>query len=164
MIAIRPYRAADRGTCVAIFHRAAHEGAAAFYTEAQRQAWAPRPTPDLSQPDRLLDQWAWVSEEDGRVTGFMSLRPDGYLDMAYVLPEVMGKGHAAALYDRLIAKARQLGLARLTVHANPLSHRFLARRGWRLEEMQPHELRGQMFERSFMSLDLGSPAGVSQPA
>ncbi|MCO5126519.1 MAG: GNAT family N-acetyltransferase [Rhodobacteraceae bacterium] len=32
------------------------------------------------------------------MTGFMSLDREGYLDMAFVLPEVMGKGVARALW------------------------------------------------------------------
>lgn len=151
---VRPYRASDRAACKAVFYRAVREGAARFYTEAQRAAWAPFPEVDEAHPDKLLAQWAWVSEQDGQVTGFMSLAHDGYLDMAFVLPEVMGKGHAAALYDRLIAKARAKGFSKLTVHASHLARPFFAKRGWRVDEFQLHPANGEVFERFAMSLAL----------
>jgi putative acetyltransferase len=158
--AIRPYRPDDRGAVAGVYYRAVREGAAAFYDEAQREAWAPRDTPDLTRPDKLLGQWCWVAEAGGKVTGFMSLCADGYLDMAFVIPEVMGRGHAALLYDALLAKARAEGLARLSVHASHLARRFLARRGWQVDEVQMHPANGQVFERFAMSLDLAGQSGT----
>ena len=158
---IRPYRPDDRAAVARIFYRAVREGAAAFYDDAQRAAWAPRDTPDPTKPDKLLDQWCWVAEDGGRITGFMSLCDDGYLDMAFVLPEVMGKGHAAALYDTLLQKARSQGFPRLTVHASHLARPFFVRRGWQVDKAELHPSNGQVFERFAMSLALapGDEAG-----
>ena len=151
---IRPYRPDDRAVCFHVFRRAVHEGATRYSAE-MRQGWAPQSEPDLSRPDKLLDQHCWVAEEGGRVIGYMSLTPDGHLDTAFVLPEAMGKGVAAALYDPLLAKAQALGLRRLTVHANEYSGRFLGRRGWRIDRMEPMALpNGAPFERFHMVLDL----------
>lgn len=152
---IRHYRAEDRAACHHVFYRAVHEGAARFYDATQRADWASRPDPDLSKPDKLLDQTVWLAEEDGRITGFMSLTDTGHLDMAFVLPEVMGKGHAAAIYDALMAHARAVGLARVTVDASHLFTRFLRRRGWRVDEAELYVSdRGVAFERFRMSVDL----------
>ena len=38
---IRPYRPEDRAAAALVFFRAVREGSAAFYTEAERAAWAP---------------------------------------------------------------------------------------------------------------------------
>ena len=150
---IRPYDAADRDAISGVFYRAVHEGSAAFYTEAERAAWAPSPLAS-DRPDKLLDQWAWVAERDGVVTGFISLCPDGELDMLFVLPEVMGDGTAAQLYDTLLHQARAVGLARLTVRASDLSHRFLTRRGWALDGRERLEDAGEVFHLYLMSLNL----------
>ena len=157
MITVRPFRAPDTAAREAVFFRAVREGAAGFYDEAQRRDWAPDDDgaegEDLGT--KLLAQSAWVSEEDGAVTGFMSLMPGGHLDMAFVLPEVMGKGHAAALYEALLAHARRAGLPRLTVHASEYSRRFLQRRGWVLERVEvlvrPGDVR---YDRNHMSIAL----------
>ena len=148
---IRLYTAADRDAISVVFYRAVHEGSAAFYTEAERAAWAPSPLA-YDRPDKLLDQWAWVAEQDGVVTGFISLCHDGELDMLFVLPEVMGDGTAAQLYDALLGKARQVGLPRLNVRASDLSHRFLTRRGWALDGRERLEDGGEVFHLYLMSL------------
>jgi putative acetyltransferase len=151
---IRPYRPEDRATTALIYYRAIMEGTVGVIGEAERKAWAGSPEPDLSDPDKLLDQWCWIAEEDGRATGFMSLCRDGLLDMAFVIPEVMGKGTAAALYDVLLEKARSEGLARLTVLASPFSRAFLVKRGWQVDQEGMREFDGQLYLLAEMSLSL----------
>ncbi|MGL5009289.1 MAG: GNAT family N-acetyltransferase [Paracoccaceae bacterium] len=137
-----------------VYYRAVREGTVAHYDEAQRAHWAPRDTPDLSKPDKLLKQWCWVAEEGGQITGFMSLAYDGLLDMAFVIPEVMGKGTAAALYDTLLAKARAQSLPRLTVDASIYSHGFLRKRGWKVDWQGPRIYNGVAYHGYYMSLAL----------
>ncbi len=151
---IRPYRPADRAAAQLVFYRAVREGTAAHYPEAERAAWAPSPEPDWDKPDKLIDQWCLVSEEDGRMTGFFSMDTAGYLDMAFVIPEVMGNGTAAALYDTLLTRARSAGLTHFTVRAAHQSRRFLARRGWQLDRMATFEEEGHVYTVALMSLDL----------
>jgi putative acetyltransferase len=103
-----------------------------------------------------LDQWCFVSEEDGRMTGFMSMDTAGYLDMAFVIPEVMGNGTAAALYDTVMTQARGAGLTRFTVRAAHQSNRFLARRGWIVERFERYESKGQVYDLFHMALDVAS--------
>ena len=87
------------------------------------------------------------------MTGFFSMDDTGYLDMAFVIPEVMGNGTAAALYDTVMARARAAGLTRFTVRAAHQSHRFLARRGWVLDRMQTFEEDGGSYTAAILSLD-----------
>ncbi len=155
MRTIRPYVAADRAAMSLVYYRAVREGSAAFYTEAERAAWAPSALPG-AHPDKLLDQWCWVAEQEGRMTGFMSLRKDGELDMAFVIPEVMGDGTAAALYDVLLHKAREFGFIRLTVRAAHQSNRFLTRRGWTVTGIEHLEDGGQTYDLFLMAVDLAS--------
>jgi putative acetyltransferase len=151
---IRPYQAEDRAAAQLVFYRAVREGAAAHYPEAERAAWAPSPDPDVTTPDKLLSQWCFVAEENGRVTGFFSMDHTGYLDMAFVLPEAMGNGTAAALYDTVMARAKQAGLSHFTVRAAVQSHRFLARRGWVLDRMQTFTEDGETYTSALLTLDL----------
>lgn len=153
-LAIRRYRPEDRAACARVFYRAVREGSAAFYDRAQREAWAPSPEPDLTEPDKLGAQLCWVAERGPGGVGFMSLESSGYLDMAFVLPEEMGRGTAAALYAVLQEKARDEGLSRLTVIASHLARRFFARRGWRVDRAENRAANGQIYEVFHMSLDL----------
>ncbi|MGL4281677.1 MAG: GNAT family N-acetyltransferase [Albidovulum sp.] len=153
-VTVRPYRPEDRAACARVFYRAVREGAAAAYDQAQREAWAPSPEPDLATPDKLRLQWCWVAERGGAVAGFMSIEPSGYLDMAFVLPEEMGKGTADALYSALMARVRDEGLSHLTVTASHLARRFFARHGWTLDRKEDLAADGQIYEVFRMSLDL----------
>jgi putative acetyltransferase len=149
---IRPYRPEDRAAARLVYWRAIMEGTAGLIGEPERIAWAGSPTPDGDEPDKLLKQWCWVAEEAGRMTGFMSLCPDGLLDMAFVIPEVMGKGTAAALYAVLLAKAREEGLTQLTVLASPFSRRFLEKRGWQVVTAGPRAFDGHLYELAELAL------------
>lgn len=156
MIHVRPYRAEDGPACEAVFARAVGEGATEFYSAAQRAAWMNAPhRVSGAMAAKLAQDLCWVSEAKGQITGFLSMTAQGHLDMAYVLPEAMGKGHAAALYDAMLAHARHLGLKRLDVHASEYSRRFLERRGWRHDRVEVlHRQGGVTLDRNHMSLDL----------
>ena len=106
---IRPYRPEDRADAATVFYRAVREGAAAHYPATELAAWATSPEPDWTQPDKLVDQWCFVAEDDGRMTGFFSMDDTGYLDMAFVIPEVMGnvlRRHRGRLRARLPDRRR----------------------------------------------------------
>lgn len=154
MIRLRPYAPTDRAAVKTVFFRAVREGAAAQYSAEQRAAWAPDLSVDASQPDRLADQFCLLSESGGQITGFMSLCEDGYLDMAFVLPEVMGKGHAAALYDAILAEATRRRLPQMTTHASLLARPFFLRRGWHVEQVEDHPLDTLTLRRFAMQIRL----------
>lgn len=158
-LTIRPYRPQDRSAAALIFFRAVNEGAAEFYDAAERAAWAPSREPDPETPDKLLKQWCWIAECNGQAVGFMSLDRTGYLDMAFVLPEEMGKGTAHALYDAVRAQARDARMTRLTVIASQLARRFLLKRGWQISFMENLACDGQVLVVFRMFHDLPQGAG-----
>jgi putative acetyltransferase len=151
---IRPYQPQDRAAVALVFYRAVREGSVDYYTEEERAAWAPSPNPHPTKPDKYLTQWCFVAEDQGRMTGFMSMDDTGYLDMAFVIPEAMGTGTAGALYDRLIAHATERGLRHFTVHATALSRRFLEKRGWQYDGILTVDEEGQRYDVNLLSLDL----------
>ena len=158
-LAIRAYEAGDRAAVHTVFYRAVREGAAKFYDAAQRAAWAPSSEPDQNVADKLLDQKCWVAVgAKDEIVGFMSLRADGYLDMAFVLPEYKGRGAADALYQELISAARDAGHGRLTVHASHQGCRFFTKHGWQVDGTENYPSRGQEFLRFCMSLPITEPA------
>ena len=156
---VRPYCAEDRAHAALIFFRAVREGATAFYDAAQRAAWAPDPEPEWAEPDKLLDQWCWIAERAGQPVGFMSLDHEGYLDMAFVLPEEMGRGTSDALYAALIAHAHMAGLRRLTVTASLQARRFFLKKGWQISWMENLTADGQTYIIFRMFTDLAEEAG-----
>lgn len=151
---VRRFRREDAVAVHGVFVRAVSEGAAAHYSEAERLAWAPVTDLPEGWPDRLAGIATFVSEEEGRITGFMALARDGLLDLAFVLPERMGQGVAAALHARVLEEARALGLTRLRTEASHLARSFFLKHGWVEEARQQVERRGVPITSFRMSRDL----------
>lgn len=153
-LSVRRATAQDHVALYRVYYRSVRGGTAAFYNDAQRAAWAPSPHPKYDKPDPNDTLLRWVAEVDGKIVGFMSLTPEGYLDHAFVLPEWMGRGVAQAVYDQLLEWTHRGDVTRLTVHASHLARRFFGKQGWQVDYPEIHAQNGQEFERFFMSLEL----------
>lgn len=127
---IRPFRPSDTQPTRDVFVRAVREGAASRYSAEDIAEWLGDPAMPEGWGDWLAGHFTFVSEDQGRVTGFMMVERDGYLNMAFVVPEVMGTGTADRLYAEILGQARALALPRLTVFASRHARRFFARHGW----------------------------------
>ena len=155
MIRVRGMAAGDAPVLARIFWRGVREGAAGAYDAAQRAAWCPAVPEGPAWETRLAAGETLVAERDGAPVGFMTWRPsDGVLDLAFVLPEEMGRGTAGRLADAVEADARAAGLARLTTEASDLARPFLARRGWRVVAGQTVERQGVRLRNTLMELRL----------
>lgn len=134
---LRPVTAQDADACYALFYRTVHGGTGAFYTAAQRAAWAPArdQAPD-TWPARLTAGYAICATRWGRLKGFFTMGHDGHIDFAYVALQEMGKGTAATLYDACEAEALRLGLSFMETEASHLARRFFEKRGWRVVARQ----------------------------
>ena len=136
---IRSFEEADAEATAKVFFDAVHQGSKDHYDDAQRQAWAPH-VPDTSLwLKRLQAQSVVVAQVQGKIVGFMSLEQkdtEGHIDLAFVLPEVMGQGVAPALYERIEEIAQNLHLDKLTSHASHLARPFFERIRWQVVKEQ----------------------------
>jgi putative acetyltransferase len=156
---IRPYRDNDTGTLADLFHRAVRDGTARHYSAEQRSAWSPSPPDTPRWTARLSEAQTMVAERDGTAVGFMTLDPrTGFLDFAYVAPEVMGQGVAEILYAVIEGRARVAGLTRLETEASLLAERFFVRRGWHLVRRQEVERNGIRIPNAVMEKVLSQKA------
>jgi hypothetical protein len=80
----------DIAALTGVFYRAVREGAGPEYSAEQRAAWAPAPPEIEAWDKRLTPQKVFVAELAGTVIGFMTLRQDGYIDLAFVDPDHIG--------------------------------------------------------------------------
>ncbi|WP_298974499.1 GNAT family N-acetyltransferase [uncultured Roseobacter sp.] len=104
---------ADAPELAQVFFAAVREGPSP-YSQAQRRAWLPEPPTG----ERLARLETLVAESDGRITGFMTVEPGGYIDLAFVLPEHQGTGLFRKLYDCIEQWARGRQEPRLWIHAS----------------------------------------------
>ncbi len=158
---VRLFRLNDGQAVRDVFVRAVREGAASRYSAEELEDWLPDPAMPEGWGAWLAEHITFVAEDRGRITGFMMVERDGYLNMAFVLPEAMGKGTADRLYARILSAAQDLGLTRLTVFASRHARRFFARHGWQPdptiplpEGMDPGLTQGDNPATTGMSIDL----------
>ena len=141
-VAVRRFEDEDAEATARIYFDAVRIGAQSHYDEAQRRAWAASVPDTLPWRARLKSQASFVAERDGAVVGFMTLKPDGCIDLAFVAPEAMGTGVARRLYERLLAEAAAMELRRLHTEASHLARPFFERQGWSVVKQQTVERNG----------------------
>lgn len=127
---IRPFKDTDAKAAADLFYASVHQGARAHYSKEQRMAWASQVPPTPEWRKRLALQFTFVAVQDKTLAGFMTLAQDGYIDLAFVAPDYIGRGVAKRLYDVIEAKAADIGAARLYTHASIPARVFFARQGW----------------------------------
>ena len=116
-----------------VFFRAVREGALGPYTQTECAAWCSE-RPSAAQWIKRTDGLdTVVAEKDSQILGFMTARAsDGYIDHAFVLPEMRGQGVADAIYAVVENRARCQRTKRLHTHASHMARSFFIRHGWRV--------------------------------
>ncbi len=148
---LRSFRPGDAIGLASLYHRAVREGAAGKYDDRQRAAWSPEVPTHAGWRARVEEAATVVAERDGVLLGFMTLDLEtGFLDFAYVAPEVMGQGVASALYAVIEGRARVKGHARLETEASLLAEPFFLRHGWRIVRRQEIERAGVKIPNAVM--------------
>ena len=140
---VRPYEPDDAAALADVMWRSVRSAALADYSVEQTEAWLP-----VRRSPEAMHRWA----DDGRsvfvatlgeygVVGYTDLEADGHIDHLYCVPEAVGSGTAAALYDALERRAHELGLGQLHVEASESAKRFFEKRGFIVNERRDWELR-----------------------
>jgi len=133
---IRVFTDDDTTATAQIFFDAVRLGTTDYYDERQRMAWAEK-VPDTDDwRERLQSQSSFVAQLNTRLVGLMTLDEHGHIDLAFVVPDLIGKGVARALYERIEAEAARLGITRLDTDASYLARRFFERQGWLVVRQQ----------------------------
>ena len=140
---IRKFHHDDLDAVYAIYVAAVREGAARFYSEAERAAWAPNDAPYPGWRDRLGDAVTYVAEDEDILLGFIAITHAGHLDFAYVAPAQMGRGVAQSLYDAIMADPDLARVKAFDVQASHYSRRFLLKQGWQDAPAETVERFGQ---------------------
>ncbi|MBY6066987.1 GNAT family N-acetyltransferase [Leisingera aquaemixtae] len=153
---IREFRPDDAAALAQIFHAAVHGIGARDYSPEQLKAWSPEPAPAEVWSSRAADgRHVFVAADAGnQPQAFIELEMDGHIDCFYCHPQVAGTGTGAALYERLEAEARSLGLRSLYVEASEAARRFFLRQGFTIETRREIERRGVVLHNYRMTKTL----------
>lgn len=120
------------------------------YSEAQRLAWLAAPPKGPDWQARLARQYVVVAQPKARLAGFMTLRPDGYLDLAYITPAARGAGLFRRLYAAIEMEAKAQGLGRIKSHASLMAQPGFATLGFHVIRHEVVERAGQQLARAEM--------------
>jgi putative acetyltransferase len=118
MTTIRRFHLDDAVATRQVFVDAVRIGAAGRYSAAELLDWVPDPAMPKDWGPWLDRHLTIVSDDNSLVTGFMMLEANGYLNMAFVRPELMGTGLADSLYGALLDEVHKINLTRLTTLAS----------------------------------------------
>lgn len=134
---IRRFQPGDARGTWDVFFAAVRIGAAGHYTAQELIDWVPSDQMPVHWGDWLNRHVTCVGVSDTDVglpdtcvTGFFMLERDGYLNMAFVRPDLRRSGLAQQIYASILTEAQALRLPRLTVWASRLAMPFFRRAGW----------------------------------
>jgi putative acetyltransferase len=152
---VRPFQPADVDTVADIFRRSTREVAAPHYTPKQIEAWVTGVPDPAKWLPYLIGFYTYLAiDEHGKTVAWIAMREDGYIDMLFALPEAVGRGAAAQLYDTVERIARELFIPRMTADASRLAEPFFMKRGWRVDKRDVDTRRGVEIPRAKMAKDL----------
>ena len=120
------------------------------YTLEQRRAWRSRLLTGSSWNDRLRDQAVLLAEDADGPLGFMSLKPDGYIDLAYIRSKGRGRGLFRALYTQIENRAREDGLTLLSTHASLAAEGPFRSMGFSIGDWETVTINGENLRRAAM--------------
>ncbi|MBQ1541947.1 GNAT family N-acetyltransferase [Caulobacter sp. CCUG 60055] len=161
---IRPFRPGDAGALAALFHAAVRQGALGDYRPEQVVAWSPSPPDPAAFAARAIDGRLVLVAVDARdrPLAYGDLEPSGHIDHLYCRPDMIGRGVASAIYDRLEAAARGRGLVRLFVEASEAARRLFAAKGFVALERRDFMLRGVTIHNYRMEKSLADDDGATK--
>lgn len=120
------------------------------YTDAQRRVWNSAPHAGAGWHAKLAAQFVVIAKTNADLTGFMTMRPDGYLDLAYIVPAARGSGLFRALYAAVEAQAKTLGLHHIWVHASLMAQAPFAAMGFQVVQHEQITRNGETLTRAQM--------------
>jgi len=124
------------------------------YTQQQRKVWAPAPREGKDWQARLDEQRIIVAEDEKQIIGFMSLVSEGYIDFAYIRPEVQRTGLFRQLYSKIENVAKEHGVSKLWTHASLMAQPAFGAMGFVILEKETVWLEEQPLDRFVMEKKL----------
>ncbi len=124
-----------------VFYDAVRDGARA-YTVPQRAAWMPSVPKGRKWFGRLVKMDVIVARQTCGPVGFVAMKPDGYVDFAYLLGTAQGRGIFRHMMNALMNRHPSLPMStHASLHAQPafsalgfsiVHHEVVIRNGQRL--------------------------------
>ncbi len=155
MVTLRPYRAEDAATLLALFRDTVRQVNSADYTPRQIRAWASDEIVLADWTMRFEGRLAYVAEWDGLSVGFTDMDSHGHIDRFFVSSKHQRRGIGRALLAQVIDDAQQLGLPSMTADVSITARPFFEAHRFRVLMQQTVQSRGVDFTNFRMERTIG---------
>jgi putative acetyltransferase len=106
---LRPYAPSDEAAAIELWRRTWQQAYPVIDFDQRLDWWHRRWREEILPTATIV-----VAEREGKLAGFVTMMPDGYLDQIVVAPENWSSGMAEALLD----EAKQLAPGGIALHVN----------------------------------------------
>lgn len=143
LIKVRALKESDIKSCVELFQETVHTVNAIDYSPEQLDVWAPK---EISHKDNrwqtLLDNIAFIAENDDQIIGFGDMTHGGYLDRLYVHKDYQRQGIASTIIAKLEEQAKENGIKEITTEASITAKPYFAAMGYSVIREQHKDVQG----------------------
>ena len=120
------------------------------YTPQQIDVWASSAQNTTRWQAAVKEQYFILAEISGKLAGFSSITPDGYLDFMYVSKDFQRCGAASALLDEIENKARDQNNHLIYAHVSATARGFFEKNGYIVREIVEDHFGGVVFMNNVM--------------
>ena len=120
------------------------------YTPQQIDVWASSAQNTSRWQAAVKEQYFILAEISGKLAGFSSITPDGYLDFMYVSKDFQRCGVASALLNEIERKAREQNNSLIYAHVSATARGFFEKNGYTVREVVEDHFRGVVFMNNVM--------------
>jgi len=154
MITLRNYTDADAAELLNLYRQTIRTVNSRDYDSEQIAAWASDAIELEPWGTRFNDRFAYVAQLQNQTVGFADMDAKGYLDRLFVSAAHQRQGIAKLLLCRLIADAREAGIATITTAASITAKPFFERFGFQVLQQQSVSCRGVWLTNYRMRLEI----------
>ncbi len=128
---IRKMEKSDIGEVVSLIHESVNSTCNKDYSPEQLKAWAPKHFNEKKFSDSLYGCFNRVMICDGRISGFISVSPDGYINRLYTHSKYQNMGIGSRLLEEAEKWALSIGLDSFYLDASLTARNFYINRGFK---------------------------------
>lgn len=120
------------------------------YTPQQIDVWASSAQNAARWQNAVKEQYFILAEISGKLAGFSSITPEGYLDFMYVSKDFQRCGAATALLCEIENKAHEQNNNMIYSHVSATARGFFEKNGYTVREIVEDHFGGEVFMNNVM--------------
>lgn len=112
------------------------------YSLEQVSVWAANTYDEESWTNKMRGIKPFVAVNEGTISGYADLQPDGYIDHFYCSKNYIGKGVGGHLMNHILTTAKKSGIKRLYSHVSITAKPFFEHFGFKVIKAQQVNVNG----------------------